>query len=651
MTSLQPDKTSQNISRWGALPAFLDRYSLDVRSLALLRIGLALTLLADLWTRAGDLVAHYSDLGVLPRAVLNNGLLKPGYWSLHALSGQPIFQGLLFLAAAIAAVLMLFGYNSRLATIASWILLISLHNRNPLLIFAADDVLRAVMFWAMFLPLGAAYSVDRAMNTSPRPVPLRILSGATLALMAQQCFIYIFSAVFKTTNEAWWPNGTAVYYTLSYDQYVTPLGHFLLNLGPLLTVITLVTLVLEWVGPLLLWSPIRNDVCRMVAVVLFIGLHAGFGLTLNLGIFPFLSIITWLAFIPTSAWEKWSDRVYGSKVYGSKSTSSVGTGSSGTSWVGMGPQRTGLSIFYDADCGFCKKVVHLIRMLLVLPNTPLATAQSIPEINEAMETQNSWVIVDWKGQHHYKFEGIAYVVSLSPVFGWFASILRWSPVMAAGTRMYEWIATHRKVAGRFTRPFKFRPLTLTNPAWLSALALLLLALTFTWNLRSIVTHRDFVESSQPAVSLVRRVVASSSAQRLDWISQITRLDQSWSIFAPGPPKDDGWHVITGTPLEGGSSEINVLMPDQEVSFEKPTLGDRDRFYKNMQWRTFYINLNRRIGQTVFPHYSAYLCRQSAHQGYPLKSLQVYFMDETTVKPGMPQAVEKKLIGEQACPSP
>ncbi len=645
MTSLTPDKTSPSISRWGALPAFLDRYSLDVRSLALLRIGLALTLLADLWTRAGDLVAHYSDLGVLPRAVLNDGLLKPGYWSLHALSGQPVVQGLLFLAAAIAAVAMLFGYNSRLATIASWLLLISMHNRNPLLIFAADDVLRAVMFWAMFLPLGAAYSVDRAMNTSPRPIPVRILSGATLALMAQQCFIYIFSAVFKTTNEAWWPDGSAVYYTLSYDQYVTPLGHFLLNLGPLLTVVTLVTLVLEWVGPLLIWSPLRNDACRMAAVILFIGLHLGFGLTLNLGIFPFLSIITWLAFIPTSAWEKWSDRVYGSGKAGSSKTGSGGNGSGG-----IGAQRTGLSIFYDADCGFCKKVVHLIRMLLVLPHTPLATAQSIPEINEAMETQNSWVIVDWKGQHHYKFEGIAYVVSLSPVFGWFAALLRWAPVMAVGTRMYEWIATHRKVAGRFTRPFKFRPLTLPNPAWLSALALLLLALTFSWNLRSIVTHRDFVESSQPAVSLVRRIVNSPSAQRLDWISQITRLDQSWSIFAPGPPKDDGWHVITGTPL-AGSDEINVLRPAQEVSFEKPTLGDRDRFYKNMQWRTFYINLNRNIGKTVFPDYSTYLCRQSARQGQPLKTLHVYFMDEKTAPPGTRQSVEKKLIGERTCPSP
>ncbi len=625
MTSVQPEKKG----RWWA--TLRDRYSLDVRSLALLRIGLALTLLADLATRFGDLTAHYSDLGVLPRAVLTDGILKPGYWSLHLLSGQPFFQGVLFLLAAASAVAMLFGYRSRLATVASWVLLISVHNRNPLLIFAADDVLRAVMFWAMFLPLGAAYSVDRALNTATRPIPVRIFSGATLALMAQQCFIYIFSAVFKTTNSAWWPDGTAVYYSLSYDQYATPLGHFLLNLGPLLTVFTFVTLVLEWVGPLLIWSPIRHDFCRMVAVILFVSLHAGFGLTLNLGIFPFLSIVTWLAFIPTSVWEALSKRVYG-------------------------PPRSGLRIFYDADCGFCKKVVHLIRMLLVLPHTPLATAQSIPEINQAMELQNSWVIVDWKGRHHYKFEGIAYVVSLSPVFRFFAPLLRWSPVMAVGTRFYEWIATNRRVAGRFTRPFKFKPLPVKNPGWLSAIALLLLTLTFMWNLRSIVTHRSFVESSQPAVSLVRRVTNSRTAQRIDWLSRVTRLDQSWSIFAPGPPRDDGWHVVAGTPLPApgqtdeaiATMEIDVLRPEQQIAFDKPSLGDRTRFYKNMQWRTFYINLNRQIGQKVFPSYGNYLCQQSARQRHPLKDLQVYFIDERTAPPGEPQPVEQKLIWEQSC---
>ena len=641
MTSAQPEGTTRKRGGWlSKFYSRLGRYRLDVRSLALLRIGLALVILSDLFTRLGDLTAHYSDLGVLPRDVLTE-VSRAGYWSIHALNGSPIFQGILFLMAAIAALAMLFGYHSRLATIASWVLLISLHNRNPLLIFAADDVLRAVLFWAMFLPLGAAYSVDRAMNTATRPVPIRILSGATFALMAQQCFIYIFSAVFKTTNSAWWPDGSAVYYSLSFDQYVTPFGHLLLNLGPLLAVLTFATLILEWVGPLLIWSPIRTDLCRILAVVVFISLHAGFGLTLNLGIFPFLSIVTWLAFIPTSIWESISKRVYG-------------------------PKRKGLKIFYDADCGFCKKVVHLIRMLLVLPHTPLATAQSIPEINDAMEKQNSWVIVDYEQRHHYKFEAIAYVVSLSPVFFWVAPILRWRPIMAVGTRVYEWIATHRKVAGRFTRPFKFKPLHVKSPAWLNAVVLFLLMLTFIWNLRSIVMHSAFVDSSQPAIAVMRRVTNSRTAQRVDWLSQLTRLDQSWSIFAPGPPLDDGWHVVTGTPASlaavedaaidvaaaniatTNTNEINVLQPEKGIDFEKPTLGDRARLYKNMQWRTLYINLNRFVGQKIFPSYGNYLCRRSQQQGRPVENLRVYFVEERTAAPGEPQPIEQKLIWEQSC---
>ncbi|MEO1791826.1 MAG: DCC1-like thiol-disulfide oxidoreductase family protein [Cyanobacteria bacterium J06629_19] len=626
MTSATPTQKSSKDGGW--LAAFRDRYSLDVRSLALLRIGLALVILADLFTRAGDLAAHYSDGGVLPRAVLNDGILKTGYWSIHTLSGSVVFQGLLFLVAGLAAIAMLIGYHSRVAVIVSWVLLISMHNRNPLLIFAADDVLRAVMFWAMFLPLGAAYSVDRAMNTATRPMPLKFFSGATVALMVQQCFVYIFSAVFKTTNAAWWPDGSAVYYSLSYDQYVTALGHFLLNLGPLLTVFTLVTLVLEWIGPLLIWSPIKNDFCRMVAVVMFISLHAGFGLTLNLGIFPFLSIFTWLAFIPTSFWESQSKRVYGLEQ--------------------KGPERTGLKIYYDADCGFCKKVVYLIRMLLLLPHTPLATAQSIPEINEAMEAQNSWVIVDWKGNHYYRFEGIAYVVSLSPVFGWAARVLRWQPVMAGGTRMYKWIANNRRKAGYLTRPFKFKPLHVKNLGWLSAIAFLLIALTFAWNLRSIGVHRSFAESPTPAISIIRRVTLSRTAQRLDWLAQATRLDQSWSIFAPGPPTDDGWHVVVGEPMDAAKGEVDVLRTGEVVNFTKPTLRDRARFYKNMQWRTLYINLNRSIGQKVLPSYGSYLCARSDRTGIPLKRFQIYFMDERTPPPGESLPVEKKLIYEQTC---
>ncbi len=45
-------------------------FGIDIRSLALLRIGTACLLLADLAYRLPDLEAHYTDLGVLPRRTL-----------------------------------------------------------------------------------------------------------------------------------------------------------------------------------------------------------------------------------------------------------------------------------------------------------------------------------------------------------------------------------------------------------------------------------------------------------------------------------------------------------------------------------------------------------------------------------------------------
>jgi hypothetical protein len=133
------------------------------------------------------------------------------------------------------------------------------------------------------------------------------------------------------------------------------------------------------------------------------------------------------------------------------------------------------------------------------------------------------------------------------------------------------------------------------------------------------------------------------------MGRITRLDQSWSIFAPAPPRDDGWHVIPGS-LENGS-EVDIFRFGNAVNWDKPSLGIRSEIYRNMQWRTYFINLNRAIGKKLYPFYGKYLCYtwNTQHQdGEKLKKFNIYFMDERTVPPGEQQNVEKKLTWEQSC---
>ena len=140
-------------------------FTLDLRSIALFRIGLSLCLLLDLFLRSFDLRAFYTDEGVLSRADWLE-IAPKLHWSLHAASGDAWFQSILFIATAMFALCLLFGYRTRLMTFLCWAMTVSLLNRNTYISQAGDELLVILLFWAMFLPLHARYSVDAALSYS-----------------------------------------------------------------------------------------------------------------------------------------------------------------------------------------------------------------------------------------------------------------------------------------------------------------------------------------------------------------------------------------------------------------------------------------------------------------------------------------------------
>ena len=77
--------------RWLRIAAAREVFGIDLRTLALFRVGLAVLLLADLALRARDLSAHYTDAGILPRAEALN-VLSSGAFSLHLLNGTLWFR-------------------------------------------------------------------------------------------------------------------------------------------------------------------------------------------------------------------------------------------------------------------------------------------------------------------------------------------------------------------------------------------------------------------------------------------------------------------------------------------------------------------------------------------------------------------------------
>lgn len=276
---------------------------IDIRSLALFRIGLALMLLGDLITRARDLQAHYTDDGVLPRDLLNSGILEHWIISFHSISGLWEVQLILFILAGLFAFALLIGYYTRIASILSWIFLISLQARNPLVLQGGDTVLRLLAFWAIFLPLEGCWSLDSLLDREPKRSP-QVVSVATLGLLLQVCFIYWFTALLKS-HPIWTTDGTAVWYALSNEFFSKPLGIYLLNFPGLLKVLSFGTYYLECYGPFIAFSPICTGPLRLATALVFILFHlVGLNLTMELGIFPYVCVVAWLVFIPGWFWDR-----------------------------------------------------------------------------------------------------------------------------------------------------------------------------------------------------------------------------------------------------------------------------------------------------------------------------------------------------------
>jgi len=278
-------------------------FGADLRSLAVFRVVLALLVLADLTNRASDLSAHYTDQGVMPRTNLLEHVLSQWSFSLNVMNGEPFFQVLLFGIAAVAAVGMLIGYRTRLMTIIVWVLILSIQFRNPLVGGADGPLLRLLLFWGMFLPLGAYWSVDRALKAASPRLSMRFLSIATLGLFMQIAFMYWFTAMLKSGPE-WRTDGTALYYVLSLDQLSTPIGQYLLNFPTLLELLTFATILLEAFGPFLLFCPFFTGPVRTGAVLAFMSLHFGIWITMDIGIFPWISAFCMVCFLPTWFWER-----------------------------------------------------------------------------------------------------------------------------------------------------------------------------------------------------------------------------------------------------------------------------------------------------------------------------------------------------------
>ncbi len=272
-----------------------------------MRIALGVVIVVDLLIRVQALEAHYTDFGVLPRETIAD-FADSWRISLHLANGSIQFQVLMFVVAGILGLLLIVGYRTRIVTFLSWLLLLSLHNRNPLLLQGGDNLLLLLLFWSMFLPLGARFSIDSASSRNTL-TQNSYVTVATVAILIQAMSVYFFSAFLKSAPE-WIPDGTAIYYALHLDQFATSAGVWLRQFPHAMQVSTYFVWYLELLGPVLMFSPFVRSPLRLVLVSLFMMMEIGFIVFMQLGLFPIISIISLALFLPTEFWDKLGRAAY-----------------------------------------------------------------------------------------------------------------------------------------------------------------------------------------------------------------------------------------------------------------------------------------------------------------------------------------------------
>ncbi len=290
------------------LTKYIERVlALDLRSLALFRVALGVLILADLVHRWPVITDMFTEDGFFTRErsfqfydQQYDENWPQFFWSVYWLSDSAPFVYTLHVVAAFFAILLIVGKWTRVATIASWILLASLHVRNPLVTSSGDFLFKMMLFWSIFLPLNAKWAVD-ARNQS-KPPSISIVSLASTAYIVQLLSMYFFSGLAKWNSV--WLAGDALEFVMRLNIYVRDFGIQLLEYPELLTLTTWATLFAEL---FLLWTMFvfwNNGFWRMLNYAIFALFHVGIAVSLSIGMFPWICIVAWIPLIPSTIW--WS---------------------------------------------------------------------------------------------------------------------------------------------------------------------------------------------------------------------------------------------------------------------------------------------------------------------------------------------------------
>lgn len=266
--------------------------------LAVLRIGLASVLLIQAGMVAPALFDLYGRAGILQTPLLDalgrSEFVRLG-WLIDRLAPLGIGEAPIIVAVGtfyvLALVALLAGWYTRTAAAGAWFSHLMLMMTADVTNYGVDRFANIFLFYLMWMPAGAALSLDRWLGRTPVG-PTSMARFALRLVQIHLCVVYLVSGVGKALGEQWW-NGEAIWRTLNMPEYrqydFTWLAHY-----PWLAVgAGWMVMLVESGYPVMIW-PRRT---RRLWVAATVALHVGIAAFMGLGVFgAIMAVLTISAF-------------------------------------------------------------------------------------------------------------------------------------------------------------------------------------------------------------------------------------------------------------------------------------------------------------------------------------------------------------------
>jgi hypothetical protein len=554
-----------------------------------------------------DATLLFSDIGILPRAAAIGGLLRPYRFSLMDAVGAPWAVQLFLLLGMATAFLFMIGYRTRFVAIANFLMVMSVQERNILVLDGSDTAFRVLCFWLIFCPIERAWSVD-SLVAAARGTPLSRIAGVfpIRILQLEIGMVYLLNYWNKSYGSHW-QDGTALHYAIHLEDFlVRDLGTAVADWRWFTWIGTYGTLIWELAFFFLVFSPVLQPYLRALGLSAGFGFHAGIAALMRVGWFSYLMPTTYLVFFDAT----WIERPL--------------------AWLRyrLGPPSRAL--FFDGHSQVSKGAAVL------LGSADLFGRLGAVDIRDAaaMEPHQDLKRRHLTNQVHLLagsrvfegFDALLAAASVSPALAIPALLLRTPGLKQLGAAIWA-----NALAGSRTH---LQPIAEGASGEPKPVLPAPLAATLTWAGRGALFTVFFFSmwNALPPDVRERHRCPAVAVNLLDFAG----LWQGWDMFSPNPLDWEGHLKIVGTLTN--QQEVDLLSLGYGQGGFNPTRPYYDGWYYS-RWMKVAERISNNNWLDFRLEYGRSICRQynsARKQGEPmLATFKIYWVERPIQPPGVP----------------